>query len=129
MKTVRSKARRNFTRGLTAIGFVFAFLVASGCDGLVPDSVVWSVRDSNVETKLVVTENGAVAASGPVQSVSRQSFDLAGATFQVSNKTVIMDESGVSLSLSDLDVGILLKVNGTQLDDSSFEALVAKVTK
>jgi len=47
----------------------------------------------------------------------------------VSNKTVIMDESGVSLSLSDLDVGILLKVNGTQLDDGSFEALVAKITK
>jgi len=47
----------------------------------------------------------------------------------VSNKTVIMDESGVSLSLSDLDVGILLKVNGTQLDGGSFEALVAKITK
>lgn len=128
MKVKSSKPVLPLAGGLITSALLFVMIFAQGCDSFAfRDALKNKLGGDDLRTQLVVYENGAVLASGPVQQVSSHSFDLAGVTFAVTARTSMMDPSGAALSLSDIEVGVGLEVDGTQHEDGSFEASFAEV--
>ncbi len=67
--------------------------------------------------------------AGPIEAVGTDSLVVAGLTFWVSSTTTIEDAWGRSLMLSDLQVGMLVKVKAERQRDGTWLALKIKVLK
>ncbi|HUF09165.1 MAG TPA: DUF5666 domain-containing protein [Rhodothermales bacterium] len=80
-----------------------------------------------VKTTLQISEEGAVFASGRVQSVSAHSFDVADATFTVTQATEILDRQGRTIDLERVEQGLPVEVDGFVQADGSFVASFAGV--
>lgn len=119
---------------IVQMAFVLAaFVLLQACSE--PLSVVKEVlRDQNerraespaAESQLTVSNDGQVMASGPIEAVSATSLDLAGATFEVSGRTVVSDFAGRSISSKNLTAGTFVEVDGVVGKDGSFEAVFVK---
>jgi len=110
------------------LGWIFALFVLQSCTDAVSvdNGAADASSDRNAvtqiepESNLVVSDDGQVTASGPIERVTTSSVTLVGVNFNVTDQTVMSNEAGSAMTIDEVRLGMFFEVAGRLMNDGSY---------
>lgn len=123
--------RRFHWRRFSILAWIFALFVFQSCTDAVsvdngPASGPNAAPRIDSESSFVVSEDGQVTASGPVEQVTTSSVTLVGVNFNVTDETEMRDEAGSAMTIDEVRLGMFFEVVGRLMNDGSYTVSSAR---